>query len=80
MSDTLEIDDDLVVDQNNDAIDKALEDLIKRFGSQYLESCSLGVYRVEYITASKEEITSSGVYYPYLLNVEYSIYYRVQRS
>jgi len=80
VSDATVVDEDDIVDENNDALDKALEDLLAKFGGNYLLTCGNGVYKVDYIQASKEDITSKGVYYPFLLNVEFSIFYRVQRG
>ena len=75
VSDTIAVDVDEVVDENNDALDKALDDLICALSSDTLGTCNLGVKGVQYVSASKEEIDSQGIYYPYLLNVEYQIIY-----
>ncbi len=75
VSDTLIVDVDDIVDENNDALDKALDDLTCALSSDTLGTCNKGVKGVEYISASKEEIDSQGIYYPYLLNVEYQIIY-----
>ena len=68
-----------VVDENNEVIDDMLDDLMTAFNSSTLNSCDLGVQSVDFITASKEDITSKGAYYPYLLNAEFQIIYRKAR-
>jgi hypothetical protein len=69
-----------VVDQNNDALDSALEDLYTVFNSNTLNTCDLGVKDVIFVTASKESITSKSVYYPFLLNAEFQIIYKQVRN
>ena len=80
VSDALVVDTDELIDENNDAIDKALDDLTAALSSDTLGTCNLGVKGVNYVSASKEDIESKGVYYPYLLNVEYQIIYSKARG
>ena len=75
VSDTLDIDVDNIIDENNDALDKALDDLTCALSSDTLGTCNLGVKGVVYTTASKESIDSKGIYYPFLLNATYEIIY-----
>jgi len=65
-----------MVDENNEVIDSMIDDLCKAFTSSTLNSCDLGVTEVNIIDASKEDITSKGAYYPFLLNTEFQIIYK----
>jgi len=68
-----------IVDEDNDALDEAVDDVLCALSSDSLNSCSLGVKAVEFIGATKEEIDSSDIYYPYNLVVEFNIYYNKAR-
>ena len=80
VSDMLDVDVDTVVDLNNDALDKAVDDIQKAFNSDTLVSCNLGVKRVDFESWNKEEIDSKGAYYPYIANAVFRIYYFKARS
>lgn len=79
VSESLRVDPETIIDENNDALDKTLRDLQSAMANQYLNTCGLGVYKVYYADANKEKIEGKSAYYPFLLNAEYSIYYRVAR-
>jgi hypothetical protein len=68
-----------MVDENNEVVDEMLDDLHKAFNSSTLNSCSLGVQSVDFISANKEDITSKGAYFPFLLNAEFQIIYKKER-
>ena len=78
-SKTTIINEENIVDENNEVIDEMLDDLCGAFNSSTLNSCDLGVVEVNFLTASKEDITSKGVYYPFLLNAEFQIIYKRER-
>jgi hypothetical protein len=75
---TIEVDD--VVDQDNDALDKALWDIQKAINTGTLNACGFGIRAADYIDAEKEEIESGGVFFPYLLKVNYNIVYTETRE
>lgn len=75
VSDALDVNVDNIIDENNDALDKALDDLTGALCSDTLGTCNLGIKGVNYVSASKERIDSQGVYYPFLLNATYEIIY-----
>ena len=80
ISDALDVDTEDVIDENNDALDKAFEDITKAFYSDTLGSCNLGVKKVEFTEAVKEPISSKGAYYPFLLSANFRIYYHEPRG
>ena len=69
-----------IIDQNNDALDDALEDLKIVFGNFSLQTCNLGIQDVSGGVASKVEIESKSAYYPFMLVVRYEILYSTKRS
>ena len=80
VSDMLEVDQEDVLDLNNDALDKALDDIRKAISINKLNTCGLGILGVEYAGVDYEEITSQGVYYPNMYKVEMRIIYTDSRS
>lgn len=69
-----------IIDKNNDALDKALQDLKKKFCGKINNTlCENGVIKIDYGNAYKREIESKGVYYPYELLYEMTIEYTEQR-
>ena len=80
VSDMLEVDVDDVLDLNNDAIDKAQNDIDKAINIGTLNTCGYGILGVEYGASTLEVNTSGDVYYPYLLNITVRIIYSKSRS
>ena len=80
VSDMTAVDTEKVIDYNNDALDKALDDIRKAISVNTLNTCGLGILGVEYVGVEFEEITSQGAYYPFMYKVEYRIIYNVARS
>ena len=78
-SDATTLDPDTVKDLNNDANDRALEDIRLAFGSDTLNTCNKGIHLVSYVSAGKEEHTSQSAYYPYSVRATYRIIYKEPR-
>jgi hypothetical protein len=68
-----------IVDQNNEVIDGMTYDLHKAITFESLNNACLGVLDVEVTDASKESMTGKGVYFPFLLNTEFTIIYKEER-
>ncbi len=67
---------DEVIDKNNDALDKALDDYTKAFcGTISQALCEQGVRIITFNGAVKRATTTGNVYYPYELVVEYDLDY-----
>ena len=67
---------DEILDKNNDALDKALEDIKSVFcGAIPNTLCREGVTLIGYSNATKRPLESKGPYYPYEVLVAYEIEY-----
>lgn len=79
-SDLAEVIDEDITDKMDDALDKALEDILSMFnGTIYSTLCEKGVKIIKYINAVKRPLSSDGVYYPHELVVTFDIDYVQQR-
>lgn len=78
-STTTVINQEEIKDQNNEVIDGMIWDLHKAINVSSLNSPCLGIIDVFLGTPVKESITSKGVYYPFLLNMEIEIIYKEER-
>lgn len=80
-SDMLVAVDEEVIDKNNDALDKALDDFQKMFdGTIGTTLCPLGVKKITFVSSAKRPLPSNGVYYPFELIATYDIDYTKKRG
>lgn len=80
-SDMTVIDAENLIDLNNDAIDKALDDILKKFCGKVMQQhyCENGVRSIEPIQGFKRAIESKSAYLPYELVVIYLFDYKESR-
>jgi len=80
ISDNIVTHEETVIDLNNDALDKARWDVKRAINTGTLNDCALGIRAVDVVDVSKIEIDSNGVYFPFLLQVNYNITYEEKRE